>query len=559
MIEKPTFSHTLGITLNNSTLKAAALSIKKGKPFVEKVTTLKLETENANVKRLDIDEVAPTAKNSIAISGLNTRDILIRPLEVKLTKERDIDAVYQFQSEPLLPYPLENAVVDKMIIGKTEQGTLLSIIAARSDHLQQHLEQWKPFEIEPEVVSCVPAALAQFAKECIKTENALYVVHFGMETTSCVLAREGKLLGAYELPIGYRHIVEAFSPDVGKASEEAETEFNLLDFENIAQYPHTAANLDELEKGILKSCYALSKYAKGREIEDVLVTGYCGKDTRLASFLCKGLNKRIVEPKNDLWNISQSEMQQYAIEIGYALSALPNSKDQINFRQSSFVYSNPWKRYKKPAAIYMALCLLLAVVIYFAGNVWVGGQEDKIREEYGNLLNTMNKPYDTFETEYEKKFPPSQSKANGELLTLKELSQEDLQGRLSYLEKELQNTPDIYPLQPNTPRVSDVLAWLTSHPNVVMKTDKGNEAKLQIESFSYAMVKRPELTKKQEKYQVKIDLEISSPTPMLAREFHDSLVAPNDFVDPKGEIKWNSNRGKYRTSFYLKDKTVYPF
>ena len=59
------------------------------------------------------------------------------------------------------------------------------------------------------------------------------------------------------------------------------------------------------------------------------------------------------------------------------------------------------------------------------------------------------------------------------------------------------------------------------------------------------------------KYQVKVDLEFSTSSPRIAREFHDSLIAPNDLIDPKGEVKWSSNRGKYRTSFYLKDKTQY--
>jgi type IV pilus assembly protein PilM len=36
------------------------------------------------------------------------------------------------------------------------------------------------------------------------------------------------------------------------------------------------------------------------------------------------------------------------------------------------------------------------------------------------------------------------------------------------------------------------------------------------------------------------------------------LIAPNELVDPKGEVKWNANKGKYRASFFLKDKTAYP-
>ena len=65
------------------------------------------------------------------------------------------------------------------------------------------------------------------------------------------------------------------------------------------------------------------------------------------------------------------------------------------------------------------------------------------------------------------------------------------------------------------------------------------------------------MTKKGEKYQVKVDLEMVAPTPKMARELHTALITPNDFVDPKAEVKWAASRGKYQTSFYLKDKTAY--
>jgi type IV pilus assembly protein PilM len=127
------------------------------------------------------------------------------------------------------------------------------------------------------------------------------------------------------------------------------------------------------------------------------------------------------------------------------------------------------------------------------------------------------------------------------------------------LQKELQGTPDSFPLFANTPRVSDVLAWLSQHPAAVLVDAKGNrQPKIQIDNFSYTMLKRPQQGKKQEKYQVKVELEFSSPTPKWAREFHDALIAPNDWIDPKGEVKWGSSRGKYKTSFFLKDKTAYP-
>jgi type IV pilus assembly protein PilM len=142
-----------------------------------------------------------------------------------------------------------------------------------------------------------------------------------------------------------------------------------------------------------------------------------------------------------------------------------------------------------------------------------------------------------------------------------ELDDESLLERINYLEKDLQAIPDIFPLLPNIPKVSDVLAWLSTLHIQIGKKSKGelpNAQSIQIENFNYTLVKRPEQNKKQEKYLVKVEIEFTSPTPKQAREFHDALIAPNNFVDPKGEVKWNTSHGRYRASFYLKDRTVYP-
>ena len=71
-------------------------------------------------------------------------------------------------------------------------------------------------------------------------------------------------------------------------------------------------------------------------------------------------------------------------------------------------------------------------------------------------------------------------------------------------------------------------------------------------------MKRPEKKKMREPYQVKVELELTAATPRYAREFYDSLITPNAIIDPKHEIKWSASREKFRTTFFLKDRTIYP-
>lgn len=570
MPDKPTATHSLGLELSPPRLFGIQLSQHKGKPKIEKVFDIALDqapSQGDNVNPLYMTEQGKELKEALAkdlvVTVLHTNEVLVRPLEMKITKDKDIDQVLAFQAEPILPFPVENGVVDRIKISQSKEGVQLTLLAARKDYLQQHLEEWKSLHIEPEVVSCEPMALAAYCKAFSPSENFQFVLHLGHLHTTCVLVKEGKLIAAQSLPQGVDNLRLALAADKRREGGNGlDPDLNHIDWLSVdaQRNPALAGALDNLRLETTRTLYALSKQAKGKETPEIVLTGEGAGLNNLPAALCQNLSKTLAVPQLPPHSeLNAKQLQKYAIPIGAAMTALPNADNQINFRQDEFAYPDPWKRYKMPLAIYAGLCIFLAFSLFLFGKAYLANQEDGIRRHYAELLAVMNKPFSGSEAEFRKKFP-AEGQPDGAAITLKNLSMDDLEIRLSLLEKELRSTPDTFPLLPNVPRVSDVLAWLSTDPHMAAMgpVTKVLKPLLQIESFTYTIVKRPELSKKQEKYQVKVELELSSPTPKLAREFHDALIAPNDFVDPKGEVKWSSNRGKYKTSFYLKDKTVYP-
>lgn len=526
MIEKPDSIQVLGLEKSAKVLRGAKLSWLNKHPKLDCVFEEPLE----NVKPLYIENT-PSSLNLdnqvLTVTALKSTETLVRQLEVKLKKEKDIEAVLSFQAEPILPFPPENAVLDRINLRKTTDGTQLTLLAARNNHLQNHLEEWKEFHVEPEVISCEQKALISFANVFIKDSEAYYIVHIDEDHFTCVLSRENKLIAA----------------QTGGSTSLIQN-----------------ADITSFRLELMRVLYGLAKQSKGQEIKDILLTGKEAK--RFAGSLFTGFNQTIHEPTpTDTIPLESADLQKYAIALGNALSALPDSQDRINFRQKEFTYPNPWKRYIKPLAFYLAACAGLYVGLYAAGSAYLLHYEDSLKQEYVQLLATMNKPYDSFESEYLAKYPQEDLSGEGEIAPLITLSLEQLSNRLTFLQNDLQSTPNTFPLLPNVPKVSDVLAWLSTHQNVISKENDQTPSTslIQLETFSYTMVKRPDLTKKQEKYQVRVEIEFSTTTPKIAREFHDALIAPNEIVDPKGEVKWSSNRGKYKTSFVLKDKTNYPF
>lgn len=538
MFEKPTSLNTLGIEREGDTLKAVQLTVQRSEPSLVRLYVVTLDTQltSANsVNPLDISEdgkqLHEALNKNLVVAALPAEEVLIRPLDIKLKKDRDIDAVLAFQTEPLLPYPIESALLNRITTSTNSEGTQLNVLAARKDHVEAFLEGWRSLQIDPEVVTSVPAALALFGKIFLPSPEPQFIVHTGQKQTTCVLVKEGKLLAAQASEIG----LEAIQADTNGAE-------------------HWRLEMTRI-------LYALAKQRKEQDVTGILFTGEGATNHNLTHSLCQSTSKIELLPlEKFLFPVALEQLQKFAVPIGAALSGLP-SQEQVNFRQQEHAYPHPWKRLIRPLALYFALCVSFAGAFYLFGESYLGYKEDGLREKYVELLTATNKSYPGFEKLFASKNPHL---TNGDsVLPVKSLTSSDIAGRLQFLQKEMQGGPDLFPLQPNVPLVSDVLAWLSTHAifagaKAPAEGSNNEIAGLQLENFNYTLIKRPEPKKTQEKYQAKVELEFSSPTPKLAREFHDSLIAPNEMVDPKGEVKWSSNKGHFRASFFLKDKTVYP-
>lgn len=564
MFNRPTATYPLGLEQDGKILRGALLEYHRDHPIIERLFDAPLETaEPVACVLAPIQELSPPLprdrlRRALFVSGMSTEETLIRPLEVKLTKLRDIDAVLQFQAEPLIPYPIENALIDRWVMETASDHTTLSILSVRKDHLQNHLMFYESIKVEPEVVSCYPAALATFARYFAGITEPAFVIHLARKTISCLLVDNGKVLAAHAVPMGTESVLEL-------AGTMPDDVVAAIDFSDPTQpeVQTLAANVDALRQAIVRAIFALTKQSKGKDIRKLLVSGEGASVGNLSAHLAQMLKKELVVPTPPKGSaVTLNELLTYAVPIGLAYSALPPpaSADQINFRTGDFAYPNPWRRLKKPLALYIAAALALAFGLYALSATSATEREHEIHRHYLELLQTMNKSYRSFELELAGKTPTPELLAEPAKIPLHKLTPDQISTRLGVLQRQIESTPDGFPLQPDIPKVSDVLAWIGSHGKVT-KVDPSTGQRLplvNIEGFNYSMTKRPDKTKPKEHYQVKVDLEFTSPDSKSAREFYDALVEPNDIVDPKSEVSWSAGTGKYRVSFYLRDRTIYP-
>lgn len=542
LISSPKF---IGLERLSSRIKGASFVARyKGAAHLQ-LFSLSLETDD--VKRLYIH-------HPVLATGLEGKEVLVRPLHLPLTKEKDIEAALAFQAEPILPYPADQALLGYQITSKGTEGTDIIVLATRKETIQSHLDSWQTFQIEPEKIACIPTALCQFGTTYLSSSKIYLILHLQQQGMTCILMKEGKLWASFSQSEGLDLLLRAQLEEGLTSLPQNEEEWQAL--EQQKQSPLATA-LKRLQNEVAKMSYALAKELKGETIESIAVTGEAADWEGLSQVLIQQISFPLLKCEASQGHSSQ-DLLSYAVPIGLALNALPG-RSSVDFRQQEWSYPHPWRRLMGPVATYFGAILLLSLSFYFFGQQYLDYRKDQLRQTYLELLAGMHKSHDQFELAFLTKNSKNQERHLDDIPRIERMEREDLMERLAFLQKELQATPDSFPLFANTPRVGDVLAWLSQHPAIAFVDEQGQrQTRLQIENFSYTMVKRPQQGKKQEKYQVKVELEFSSPTPKWAREFHDALIAPNEWVDSKGEVKWSSNRGKYKTSFFLKDKTAYP-
>ena len=217
-------------------------------------------------------------------------------------------------------------------------------------------------------------------------------------------------------------------------------------------------------------------------------------------------------------HLSQERLVKFGVAIGIALAS-----QTIDFRKKDFVYPHPLKRFKKPFAIFLTFSLVLAGSCFALSKMALTRQELRVSHAYQTLLASQERALANV--------PKTPSEYGIEL---------------QKIEKEVMGKPDTFPLLPGVPKVREALSFITSQVKGVS-----------IQNFRYQMVKRPHFGQKKEKYRVRVDLEFEAEDAQAARQLHDILVAPNSLIDPKSEVTWESAKGRYKTSFFLKDKTRY--
>ena len=155
--------HSLGLFLEGKSVKIALVSKVKNQLTLERI---------GEFDQIPYDLIQE--KNLRLVTALSAEDVVRREVTLKLTRHSAVLKALPFQLESLLPFSLEETVVHPFFYPHKDK-TAVVVFATTRLALKKHLVSLQEKNVDPDQVSCIPIALARFARLLFQEQSICWV------------------------------------------------------------------------------------------------------------------------------------------------------------------------------------------------------------------------------------------------------------------------------------------------------------------------------------------------------------------------------------------------
>lgn len=132
------------------------------------------------------------------------------------------DQQVRFEIEQNIPFPIDEMVCDRQILGDNENGEKnVMIVAAKTDQVEEITSVVKGAGFRPEIVDVAPIALTNVLAATSEDGACSVILDIGAKTTSLVIV-DGEKLYNRSIPVAGNMITKEIASALGVSSDEAE-------------------------------------------------------------------------------------------------------------------------------------------------------------------------------------------------------------------------------------------------------------------------------------------------------------------------------------------------
>lgn len=377
----------LGLDIGKTHISATLVSIQGTKITIEKYIEEKIEssnTANANERTIkalqtvvhqfdSFDEVHSSISSSLAI---------FKEIKLPFLSYEKIKMVVNYEIEPLLPFSLQDAVVDFIITKQypQENSSQVLVAAVQKQHISTHLEILAAAGISPEVVTIDLIAIYSLYKKIptyASRPGTLVLIDLGLQTTRIAYIQDGQLRFIRTLNKGTLHIAKEVSEVLEMQPNETMEYIIRYGLEKSTNHQYLQAVTQSLTNFWQEIQFTLQSFlAQGLtqdKIAKIILFGGGSEIKKISDFTSSLLNipcelMHITDILHDPTITIKNKIALPSSSIVSLSTAIPSPiADQFNLRQGEFAVSKESQIRKQTliaAGLFIALLGTLGIPIY---------------------------------------------------------------------------------------------------------------------------------------------------------------------------------------------------
>lgn len=211
----------IGFDIGKTHITATQVVFRGYAIIVEKIITESIEVNN------DVDYTENVGKTVQVIlqqldsydeirTAFNSATVIFKQLRLPFIGREQIGMTVGFEVEPLLPFPLQDTVIDFIITSENiaEKSSEVLVAAVQKQHIGQHLALFEAAQINPSVICIDFFSIYSFYRKSTGysiESGSVVLVDMGSHTTALGYVLNGQLRLVRSLPKGSYHLVKQIS------------------------------------------------------------------------------------------------------------------------------------------------------------------------------------------------------------------------------------------------------------------------------------------------------------------------------------------------------------
>ena len=230
-------ARTIGIDIDRGSIKAVQLSGSGGGYVLQHVGYHRLppgiivdgEVADHNLLASEIREFwgSHSFKGRSVTVGVSNQKVVVRLLDFPHMKPEDLQGAISFEAQDHIPMPLDEAVLDYVVLGPREERSDLDrvlVVAAQREMISRYTSAVRAGGLRPDGVDVKALSLTRstLPDPFFGEDGAVLLLDVGAEITNLVVADRGNPVLTRFVPVGLGDFVAAVVELADLSEDEAE-------------------------------------------------------------------------------------------------------------------------------------------------------------------------------------------------------------------------------------------------------------------------------------------------------------------------------------------------